>query len=133
MVLSSSPPSWGFGLAHRLDHYRGLTSWAPAVAPVEESADDEDGGGEAERGVAMAGASVGVAAKLPVVRPPGVGGLNDPAQAESDGLLLDAGDLGAAELDVELGDPVAAETLAYGAGVVAPVECSMPMSSSSPA
>lgn len=51
----------------------------------------------------MSAATVGVAAELPVVRPPRVGGLDDPAQPEPDRLLADAGDLGATQLDVEVG------------------------------
>jgi hypothetical protein len=56
---------------------------APAVSPGDEFADDEHRGGEAERDVSVAGSSVGVAAELPVVRPPRVRGLDDPAQPES--------------------------------------------------
>ena len=92
------------------------------VAPTDESADDQDGGGEAEGGVAVAAAAVGVAAELPVVRPPRVGGFDDPAQPEPDRLLAHAGDLGAAELDVEVGHPERFESAAHRAGVVAAVE-----------
>jgi hypothetical protein len=73
---------------------------APSGAIVEEAADDEDGGGEAEGSVAVVGAAVGVAAELPVVGPPGVGGFDDSAHPESEGLF--AGLFGAAALDVEV-------------------------------
>ena len=55
---------------------------APAVSVGEELADDEDGGGEAEGGVSVPCSAVGVAAELAVVRPPRVGGLDDPSHAE---------------------------------------------------
>jgi hypothetical protein len=48
----------------------------------EELADDEDGGGEAEGGVSVPCSAVGVAAELAVVRPPRVGGLDNPSHAE---------------------------------------------------
>jgi hypothetical protein len=50
------------------------------------------------------GLAVGVAAELAVIRPPGVGRFANPAEPEPDRLLLDAGDLGAASLDLELVD-----------------------------
>src|SRR5437868_8266875 len=82
------------------------SSRAPSVAVGEELADDEDGGGEAEGGVSVAGAAVGVAAELAVVRPPRVGRLHDPSQPEPDGLggaLLGGALLfGASTLDVEI-------------------------------
>jgi hypothetical protein len=77
---------------------------APAVSPVDELSDDEHDGGEAERGLSVAVASVGAATELPVVRPPGVGGFDDPAEPEAQRLLLHPGDLGAASLDLELVD-----------------------------
>ncbi len=43
---------------------------APSVAVGDEFADGEDGGGQAQRGVTVAGLAVGVAAQLAVVRPP---------------------------------------------------------------
>ena len=55
---------------------------APAVWVGEELADDEDGGGEAEGGVSVSCSAVGVAEELAVVRPPRVGGLDDPSHAE---------------------------------------------------
>lgn len=79
-------------------------------------------GGETERSVAVAGSSVGVAAELAVVRPPGVGRFDDPSQTEPQRLLLDARQLGAAALDLELVDARAAEPVSHGAGVVATIE-----------
>jgi hypothetical protein len=55
---------------------------APAVAPVDEPADDQHDGREAEGGVSVSGSTVGVAAELAVVRPPRVGRLDDPSQPE---------------------------------------------------
>src|SRR5215212_3950319 len=75
---------------------------APAVSVGEELADDEDGGGEAEGGVSVPCSAVGVAAELAVVRPPRVGGLDDPSHAEPSWLLLHAGNLGASPLDVDV-------------------------------
>ena len=49
---------------------------------VDEAADDEHDGREAEGGVAVSDAAVGAAAELPVVRPPRVRGFDDPAQPE---------------------------------------------------
>ncbi|MFT7600368.1 MAG: hypothetical protein ACI8TP_003309, partial [Acidimicrobiales bacterium] len=55
---------------------------APSISVVDESGDHEHGGGEAECGVAVAVSPVGVAPELTVVRPPRVGGFNDPSQPE---------------------------------------------------
>jgi hypothetical protein len=66
--------------------------------------------------------SVGVAAELPVVRRPGVGCFDDPAQPESQRLLLDARDLGTPELDLVLVDARLSESCAHGLRVVATVE-----------
>jgi hypothetical protein len=92
------------------------------LLPVDEPSDDEGGGCEAESGVAASGASVGVAAELAVVRPPGVRRFDDPPQPESERLRFHARDLGAAPLDSEVVDAGAAETVADGAGVVAAIE-----------
>jgi hypothetical protein len=54
--------------------------------------------------VSVAGTAVGVAAELSVVGPPRVGGFDDPAQAQPDGLFL-AELFGAAALDVEIFKP----------------------------
>ena len=94
--------------------------WAPSVASVDEPADDEDGCGQAERSVAMAWAAVGVAAELPVVRPPGVGGLYDPSEPEAQRLPLDARHLGAAALDLDPVDAGDAEPVPHCGGVVTP-------------
>ncbi|CAA9577054.1 MAG: hypothetical protein AVDCRST_MAG33-3172 [uncultured Thermomicrobiales bacterium] len=48
----------------------------------EKLADDEDGGGAAEGSVSVPCSAVSAAAALAVVRPPRVGGLNDPSHAE---------------------------------------------------
>ena len=53
-----------------------------AVPPDDEFADDQDGDGEAEGGVAVSAAAVGVAAELAVVGQPAVGGFRDPAEPE---------------------------------------------------
>src|SRR5947207_1464246 len=94
---------------------------APSVAVGEELADDEDGGGEAERGVSVAGAPVGVAAELAVVRPPRVGRLDDPSQPEPDGLLA-ALAFGASTLDVEIVESELGELGPDDGVVVAAVE-----------
>ena len=95
------------------------SSGAPAVAVGEELADDQHGGGEAERGVAVAVLAVGVSAELPVVRQPRVGRFDDPTKPERDrfrprvtGLAatLDdvIGESGSGELSSDLGVVVAA-------------------------
>src|SRR4051812_42191312 len=94
---------------------------APSVAVVDEFAGDEDGGGEAEGGVSVVVAAVGVAAELAVVRPPRVGGFHDPAEPEPYGPVA-AGFFGAAALDVEVAEPERGEPFAYDGVVVAPVQ-----------
>ena len=78
--------------------------------------------GEAERGVAVPGSAVGVAAKLAVVRLPRVGRFDDPSQSETERFLLHAGDPGSSQLDLELVEPGGAETISDLTGVIAPVE-----------
>lgn len=76
--------------------------WVPAVAVVEESSDDEYGRGESEGGVAVVFSAVGVAAELPVVRPPRVGGFNDPSTSERESVRGAWFGFGASALDVQL-------------------------------
>ena len=67
--------------AERIGGLCGVVS----VPPVDEFGGDQYGDGEAQGGVAAVGSAVGVAAELPVVRQPGVGGLDDPALAQGFG------------------------------------------------
>ncbi len=90
---------------------------APSVAVVEESCGDQHGGGEAEGGVSVAGGSVCVSAELSVVRPPRVGGFDDPAESEGEPVWPARFGFGASFLDVEIGDSSVVETGA-GLGVV---------------
>src|SRR5215211_6486224 len=66
--------------------------------------------------------AVGVAAELAVVGPPRVGGLDDPSHAEAQRLALDARELRASALDVEIVEPVPAQLPADDGVVVAAVE-----------
>jgi hypothetical protein len=99
-----------------------VSRWAPAISPGDESSNDEDGGGEAECGVSVSCSSVGVAAQLAVVRPPRVSCFDDPAQTETQGLLLHAGHVGAAPRDLELIDADTVQPAPHRAGVVAAIE-----------
>ena len=89
---------------------------------VDESSDDEDGGGESECGVAVAVSAVGVAAELAVVGPPGVGGFDDPAQPESEPMRLSRCWVCASSLDVELPESVGVELMPDLGVVVAAIE-----------
>ena len=72
--------------------------------------------------MAVAGSPVGVAAKLPVVGSPGVGGFDDPAPPEPQRLTFDARDLGAAALELELVEAGGTQPVPHGTRVVAAVE-----------
>ena len=65
--------------------------------------------------------AVGAAAQLSVVRQPGVGGFDDPAKPERDGLV---GSLlfGASALDVDVVDAERGEAAAHNGIVIAPVQ-----------
>ncbi len=64
--------------AERIGGLCGVVS----VPPVDEFGGDQYGDREAQGGVAAVCSAVGVAAELPVVGQPGVGGLDDPALAQ---------------------------------------------------
>ncbi len=65
----------------------------------------------------MAFAAVCVSAELSVVRPPRVGGFDDPAESEGELVWLARFGFGSSFLDVEIGDSAVVETGA-GLGVV---------------
>src|SRR4051794_6939850 len=68
-------------------------------------------------------AGVGVSAELPVVRPPAIGGLDDPTQPEGERLLrYPRATFRAAPLDLEVGEVTGDEPVPDGAGVVAAVK-----------
>ena len=77
------------------------------VAVVDEPSDDEHGRGELEGGVAVADLAVGVAAELPVVRPPCVGCFDDPTQPEREPVRGARRWLGAAALVSNSSRPLA--------------------------
>jgi hypothetical protein len=74
----------------------------------------------------MSGAPIGVSSELAVVRPPGVGGLDDPPQPQPQRLLLNSGDLRATALDLELGDAPGPQSITHRARLIAPVEMQGP-------
>src|SRR5687768_5597003 len=74
----------------------------------------------------MSGAPIGVSSELAVVRPPGVGGLDDPPQPQPKRLLLHSGDLRATALDLEFGDAPGPQSITHRARVIAPVEMQGP-------
>ena len=72
--------------------------------------------------MAVSVCSVGAAAELAVVRPPGVGGFDDPAQPESESVWFTRFGFGASFLDVKIVEAVGVELTPDLGVVVAAIE-----------